>query len=82
MKATLTEFQRAFRKARAAADAGESVVITDQAGNPAYLFFRQTAAAANPFAGLEKVFGAVRLGADQRSPREQIRARLGKKYRR
>jgi hypothetical protein len=59
MKITLTEFQRNFRKAREAADRGDPVIV--KGGNGEYLFKRRSAPTAHPFAGLEGVFGAVKL---------------------
>jgi hypothetical protein len=77
MKTTLTEFQRSFRKAREAADRGDSVVITGENGD--YVFERRAVISANPFVGLEGVFGAVALPRESTSLREKIRRRLGQK---
>ena len=80
MQTTLTKFQREFRAARAAADRGEPVTIA--AGAHSYRFERVTAGAGeNPFKGLGRVFGSVRLGRDPRPAREKIRARLHAKHR-
>ena len=54
MKTTLTKFQREFKKARQAADAGVSVFI--DGGEARYVFMKEIPDA-NPFAGLEDVFG-------------------------
>jgi len=77
MKITITEFQRNFRKAREAADAGDTVLISGESGD--YLFERRATPIANPFAGLEEVFGAVRLPQSQMSLREKVRKRLAEK---
>ncbi len=79
MKTTLTQFQRDFRKAREAADRGDSVVIAGENGT--YVFERRADTSANPFAGLEGVFGAVSLPQDSSPLREKIRRRLAAKNR-
>ena len=79
MKTTLTQFQRDFRKAREAADRGDSVVIAGENGT--YVFERRAAASENPFVGLEGVFGAVSLPKDSIPLREKIRHRLAAKHR-
>lgn len=79
MTTNLTDFQRAFRQAREAADRGESVII--EAGDRRYVF-EVLAEPGNPFKGLEDVFGAVRLGKKKGSHRERIRRRLAAKHRR
>jgi hypothetical protein len=79
VKTTITDFQRAFRKAREAADRGESVIIE---GEGRRYVFEVMSEPRNPFVGLEDVFGAVRLGRKRGSHRDQIRARLAKKHRR
>jgi hypothetical protein len=79
MKTTLTQFQRDFRKAREAADRGDSVIVTDESGD--YVFERRAVVAGNPFAGLEGVFGAVTLSRDSTPLREKIRRRLTAKNR-
>lgn len=76
MKTNLTDFQRHFRRARQAADRGESVVI--EAEDRRYVF-ELMVEPRNPFEGLEDVFGAVRLGNKKGTHREQIRARLAAK---
>jgi hypothetical protein len=77
MKITITEFQRNFRKAREAADAGDTVLVSGESGD--YLFERQAAPLENPFAGLEGVFGAVRLPKSKMALREKVRTRLAAK---
>jgi hypothetical protein len=79
MKTTLTQFQRDFRKAREAADRGDSVVITGENGT--YVFERRAVVTSgNPFVGLEGVFGAVSLVKDSTPLREKIRRRLAAKH--
>jgi len=73
MKTNLTDFQRHFRRAREAADRGETVVIE---GEDRRYVFELMGEPRNPFEGLEDVFGAVRLGRKKGTHREQIRARL------
>jgi len=77
MKTTLTEFQRNFRKAREAADRGDSVIVKGESGE--YVFERRSAPTEHPFVGLEGVFGAVKLPRDKVSLREKTRRRLGAK---
>jgi hypothetical protein len=77
MKITLTEFLRGFRKAREAADRGDSVIVKGENGD--YVFERRSEASDDPFAGLEDVFGAVTLPQDKGSLREKIRRRLAEK---
>ena len=77
MKISLTEFQRNFRKAREAADSGETVLVTGEHGE--YRFERRTRVSDHPFDGLEGVFGAVSLGRREESLRDQVRDRLGAK---
>lgn len=79
MKTNITDFQRSFRKAREAADRGESVII--EGDGKRYVFETMTEPG-NPFAGLEDVFGQVRLGQKSAGHRERIRERLGAKHRR
>ena len=79
MKTTLTDFQRNFRKAREAADRGDSVVVTGESGD--YVFERRAAVAAHPFEGLEGVFGAVTLPRDPAPLRDKVRRRLAAKNR-
>jgi hypothetical protein len=77
MKITLTEFQRSFRKAREAADRGDSVVVKGENGD--YVFERRAVTSLHPFEGLEDVFGAVTLPQDKTSLREKVRRRLAEK---
>ncbi|MGA3170590.1 MAG: hypothetical protein ABSE62_06210 [Chthoniobacteraceae bacterium] len=79
MKTNLTSFQREFRRAREAADRGESVII--EAGDRRYVF-EALGEPGNPFKGLEDVFGAVHLGVKKGTHRERIRQRLAAKHRR
>jgi hypothetical protein len=79
MKTTLTQFQRDFRKAREAADRGDSVVILGETGE--YIFERRAKKTEHPFAGLEGVFGAVKLPRDGASLREKVHHRLAAKNR-
>lgn len=79
MKTTLTQFQRDFRKAREAADRGDTVVIAGEGGT--YIFERRAATAEHPFAGLEGVFGAVSLPQNSKTLREKVRRRLDAKHR-
>ena len=82
MKTSITDFQRNFRKAREAADRGDSVIVKGENGD--YVFERRASVSDNPFEGLEGVFGAVTLGQEETSLREKVRQRLGEKnsYRR
>ena len=77
MKTTLTEFLRSFRKAREAADRGESVIVKGESGD--YVFERRAATSDHPFVGLEGVFGAVTLAPDKTSLNEKVRRRLAEK---
>jgi hypothetical protein len=74
VKTTLTDFQRNFRKAREAADRGDSVIVTGEHGD--YVFERRAATSDHPFKGLKGVFGAVTLPQDKDSLSEKIRRRL------
>jgi hypothetical protein len=76
VKTNLTDFQRSFRQAREAADRGESVIVE---GEDRSYVFEMLGQPRNPFAGLEDVFGAVRLGVKKGTHRERIRARLAAK---
>ena len=80
MKTTVTDFQRNFRRAREAADRGDSVIVTGDQGD--YVFERRAVAADHPFVGLDDVFGAVTLPRDNTPLREKIRRRLAAKDRR
>jgi hypothetical protein len=77
MKVSLTEFQRNFRKAREAADKGDTVVVKGEHGD--YLFERRVVTSDHPFAGLEGVFGAVNLGRREGSLSAQVKSRLAAK---
>ena len=77
MKTTVTEFLRGFRKAREAADRGDSVIVKGESGD--YVFERRAATSDHPFVGLKGVFGAVTLLPAQR---DQARATKGLKTRR
>jgi hypothetical protein len=79
MKITLTEFLRSFRKAREAADRGDSVIVKGESGD--YVFERRAATSAHPFVGLEGVFGAVALPQDKTPLNEKVRRRLAEKNR-
>lgn len=79
MKTTLTDFQRNFRKAREAADRGDSVIV--QGENGEYVFERRASSSDHPFAGLEDVFGAVNLPQEKNPLREKVRRRIAQKDR-
>jgi hypothetical protein len=80
METSLTEFQRNFRIARAAADRGETVTV--KSGPVAYLFVRAGRKPKRPFADLEPLFGIVRLPAKKESHRAIIRDRLKARHHR
>jgi hypothetical protein len=77
MKISLTEFQRNFRKAREAADKGDTVIVKGEHGD--YLFERRTVTSDHPFEALEGVFGALSLGRREGSLRNQVRGRFSAK---
>jgi len=77
VKTTLTEFLRSFRKAREAADRGDSVIVKGENGD--YVFERRSLTSDHPFAGLEDVFGAVKLPQEKTDLREKVRRRLSEK---
>ena len=77
MKTTLTEFLRSFRKAREAADRGDSVIVKGESGD--YVFERRAVTSDHPFVGLEGVFGAVTLPQDKIPLNEKVRHRLAEK---
>jgi hypothetical protein len=77
MKTTVTEFLRSFRKAREAADRGDSVIVTGERGD--YVFERRAATSDHPFVGLKGVFGAVTLPQDKIPLNEKVRRRLAEK---
>jgi len=74
MENTLTEFQRNFSAARAAADRGETVTI--KSGSTVYVFSRASESPERPFADLEPLFGVVRRVQKTQSTHEIIRQRL------
>ena len=74
METTVTEFQRKFREARAAADRGETVVV--KSGAVSYEFYRRSDKPERPFSDIEKLFKPLHLGRTDISPREKIRNRL------
>lgn len=74
METTLTDFQRNFRTARAAADRGETVTV--KSGAAVYLFARASEKPKKPFADLEPLFGVIRLPPRSKSTHEIIRHRL------
>jgi len=79
MRTTLTEFQRQFRRAREAADRGESVLIE---GDGVEYVFQKHIEPKNPFEDLEGVFGVVtRLEAPDKPARQKVRERLRAKLR-
>jgi hypothetical protein len=78
MRTTLTEFQRNFRKAREAADRGDSVIVKGENGGE-YLFERRAVRSDHPFVGLERVFGVVSLPQEKGSLRDKVRRRLAAK---
>jgi hypothetical protein len=80
MKTTLTDFQRNFRVARAAADRGETVTV--ESGPVAYVFMRAGEKPKRPFADLEPLFGVVKLLEREKSNRETIRTRLKARHHR
>lgn len=65
METTLTDFQRNFSAARAAADRGETIKV--KSGETTYVFARATGKLERPFADLGHLFGVVRR--PQRSKR-------------
>ncbi len=74
METTLTDFQRNFSAARAAADRGETIKV--KSAETVYLFARATKQPARPFADLEHLFGVVCQPRRVESPHEIIRHRL------
>lgn len=77
VKTSITDFQRNFRKAREAADRGDTVIVSGESGE--YVFERRASTARHPFAGLEGVFGAVTLIQQEGSLRDSVRRRLSEK---
>jgi hypothetical protein len=74
METTLTDFQRNFSAARAAADRGETIKV--KSAEVVYVFARQNEQPAQPFADLEHLFGVVRQPQRRETPHEAIRHRL------
>ncbi|MBL9191575.1 MAG: hypothetical protein JNJ82_04400 [Opitutaceae bacterium] len=74
METTLTDFQRNFSAARAAADRGETIKV--KSGSTTYVFARTSNQPVRPFADLEPLFGVVRRPQRTESPHETIRHRL------
>ena len=74
METTLTDFQRNFSAARAAADRGETIKV--KSGNTTYVFTRASGKPARPFADLEHLFGVVRRPQHPGTTHETIRSRL------
>lgn len=74
METTLTDFQRNFSTARAAADRGETIKV--KSANAVYVFVRQNEQPARPFADLEHLFGVVHRPQRSETPHETIRHRL------
>jgi len=74
METTLTDFQRNFSAARAAADRGETIKV--KSAEAVYVFARSNAQPARPFADLENLFGVVRRPRRTETPHEIIRNRL------
>jgi hypothetical protein len=74
METTLTDFQRNFSAARAAADRGETVRV--KTAGTVYFFARQSEQAARPLADLEHLFGVVQRPRCSETAHETIRLRL------
>lgn len=74
METTLTDFQRNFRAARAAADRGETVNV--RCGESYYIFTKEGGKPSRPFADLEHLFGVIRRPGQSGTPHEIIRERL------
>ena len=74
METTLTDFQRNFSAARAAADRGETIKV--KSFGAMYVFARANEQPARPFADLEHLFGVVRRPQRTETPHEIIRQRL------
>jgi hypothetical protein len=74
METTLTDFQRNFSAARAAADRGETIKV--KSAGTMYVFTRVNKQPARPFADLEHLFGVVRQPQRTKTPHEIIRHRL------
>jgi hypothetical protein len=74
METTLTEFQRNFSAARAAADRGETIKV--KSAGAVYLFARANGQPARPFADLEHLFGVLNRPQRGETPHGLIRHRL------
>jgi hypothetical protein len=74
METTLTDFQRNFSAARAAADRGETIKV--KSAKTTYVFARANKQPARPFADLEHLFGVVRRPQRAETPHDIIRHRL------
>ena len=74
METTLTDFQRNFSAARAAADRGETIKV--KSAEVVYVFARQNEHPARPFADLEHLFGVVRQPRRSENPHETISHRI------
>jgi hypothetical protein len=74
METTLTDFQRNFSAARAAADRGETIKV--RTAGAVYVFARQSGQPARPFADLEHLFGVVQRPRRSETAHETIRHRL------
>lgn len=74
METTLTDFQRNFSAARAAADRGETIKV--RSGKTSYVFAKAADKPVRPFADLEHLFGVIRRPRQTGTPHEIIRARL------
>lgn len=74
VETTLTDFQRNFSAARAAADRGETIRV--RTAKAEYVFVRATRQPARPLADLEHLFGVVRRPQRDENPHAIIRHRL------
>jgi hypothetical protein len=74
METTLTDFQRNFSAARAAADRGETIKV--KSGETLYVFAKANDKPSRPFADLEHLFGVVHRPQRSETPHETIRRRL------
>jgi hypothetical protein len=74
METTLTDFQRNFSAARAAADRGETIKV--KSGKAMYVFAKASDIPARPFADLESLFGVVRRPQRSGTMHDVIRNRL------
>ncbi len=74
METTLTDFQRNFSAARAAADRGETIKV--KSGEATYIFARTTGKPERPFADLEHLFGVIHRPRRTESTHETVRTRL------